>query len=163
MHSVRSGIGYDVHELVYGDEIIVGGVSIPCEFSIKAHSDGDVLCHGIMDALLGAAGLGDIGEHFPDTDEKFKGANSIELLKEVRKILDKAGMDIVNVDAVVILEKPKISDKKGEMRENIADALKLSCKDVNIKATTTEKLGFIGRSEGIASEAMVTLMKRSEL
>ena len=110
-----------------------------------------------------AAGLGDIGEHFTDTDEKFKDADSIELLKEVRKILDKAGMDIVNVDAVVILEKPKISDKKGEMRENIANALKLSCKDVNIKATTTEKLGFIGRSEGIASEAVVTLVKRSEL
>ena len=163
MQSIRTGIGYDVHKLVPGSEIILGGIKIPCEFSIEAHSDGDVLCHSIMDALLGAAGLGDIGEHFPDTDEKFKDADSIELLKEVRKILDKAGMDIVNVDAVVILEKPKISDKKGEMRENIANALKLSCKDVNIKATTTEKLGFIGRSEGIASEAVVTLVKRSEL
>lgn len=163
MQSIRTGIGYDVHKLVPGSEIILGGIRIPCEFAVEAHSDGDVLCHGIMDAMLGAAGLGDIGEHFPDTDEKFKDADSIELLKEVRKILDKAGMDIVNVDAVVILEKPKISDKKGEMRENIANALKLSCKDVNIKATTTEKLGFIGRSEGIASEAVVTLVKRSEL
>lgn len=161
MQSIRTGIGYDVHKLVPGSEIILGGIKIPCEFFIEAHSDGDVLCHSIMDAMLGAAGLGDIGEHFPDTDEKFKDADSIELLKEVRKILDKAGMDIVNVDAVVILEKPKISDKKGEMRENIANALKLSCKDVNIKATTTEKLGFIGRSEGIASEAVVTLVKRS--
>ena len=159
MQSIRTGIGYDVHKLVLGSEIILGGIRIPCEFAVEAHSDGDVLCHGIMDAMLGAAGLGDIGEHFPDTDTKFKGASSMELLKDVNDKLKKAGMMVANIDAIIILEKPKISEMKVKMKENIANVLEIDMGRVNIKATTTEKLGSIGRSEGIASQAVVTLEK----
>lgn len=159
MQSIRTGIGYDVHKLVPGSEIILGGIKIPCEFAIEAHSDGDVLCHGIMDAMLGAAGLGDIGEHFPDTDAKLKGASSMELLKDVNDKLKKAGMKVANIDAIIILEKPKISEMKVKMKENIANVIEIDMGRVNIKATTTEKLGSIGRSEGIASQAVVTLEK----
>lgn len=159
MQSIRTGIGYDVHKLVPGSEIILGGIKMPCEFSIEAHSDGDVLCHSIMDAMLGAAGLGDIGEHFPDTDAKFKNASSIKLLKDVKDKLENMGMNVVNIDAIIILEKPKISEMKIKMRENIANTLQIEMSSVNIKATTTEKLGSIGRSEGIASQAVVTLEK----
>lgn len=159
MQSIRTGIGYDVHKLVPGSEIILGGIRIPCEFAVEAHSDGDVLCHGIMDAMLGAAGLGDIGEHFPDTDTKFKGASSMELLKDVNDKLKKAGMKVANIDAIIILEKPKISEMKVKMKENIANVIEIDMGRVNIKATTTEKLGSIGRSEGIASQAVVTLEK----
>ena len=159
MQSIRTGIGYDVHKLVPGSEIILGGIKIPCEFSIEAHSDGDVLCHSIMDAMLGAAGLGDIGEHFPDTDAKLKGASSMELLKDVNDKLKKAGMKVANIDAIIILEKPKISEMKVKMKEIIANVIEIDMGRVNIKATTTEKLGSIGRSEGIASQAVVTLEK----
>lgn len=159
MQSIRTGIGYDVHKLVPGSEIILGGIRIPCEFAVEAHSDGDVLCHGIMDAMLGAAGLGDIGEHFPDTDTKFKGASSMELLKDVNDKLKNEGMMVANIDAIIILEKPKISEMKVKMKENIANVLEIDMGRVNIKATTTEKLGSIGRSEGIASQAVVTLEK----
>lgn len=159
MQSIRTGIGYDVHKLVPGSEIILGGIRIPCEFAVEAHSDGDVLCHSIMDAMLGAAGLGDIGEHFPDTDAKFKNASSIKLLKDVKDKLENMGMNVVNIDAIIILEKPKISEMKIKMRENIANTLQIEMSSVNIKATTTEKLGSIGRSEGIASQAVVTLEK----
>lgn len=159
MQSIRTGIGYDVHKLVLGSEIILGGIRIPCEFAVEAHSDGDVLCHGIMDAMLGAAGLGDIGEHFPDTDTKFKGASSMELLKDVNDKLKNEGMMVANIDATIILEKPKISEMKVKMKENIANVLEIDMGRVNIKATTTEKLGSIGRSEGIASQAVVTLEK----
>lgn len=159
MQSIRTGIGYDVHKLVPGSEIILGGIKIPCEFYIEAHSDGDVLCHSIMDAMLGAAGLGDIGEHFPDTDAKLKGASSMELLKDVNDKLKKAGMKVENIDAIIILEKPKISEMKVKMKENIANVIEIDMGRVNIKATTTEKLGSIGRSEGIASQAVVTLEK----
>ena len=159
MQSIRTGIGYDVHKLVPGSEIILGGIKIPCEFAIEAHSDGDVLCHGIMDAMLGAAGLGDIGEHFPDTDAKLKGASSMELLKDVNDKLKKAGMKVANIDAIIILEKPKICEMKVKMKENIANVIEIDMGRVNIKATTTEKLGSIGRSEGIASQAVVTLEK----
>lgn len=159
MQSIRTGIGYDVHKLVLGSEIILGGIRIPCEFAVEAHSDGDVLCHGIMDAMLGAAGLGDIGEHFPDTDTKFKGASSMELLKDVNDKLKNEGMMVANIDAIIILEKPKISEMKVKMKENIANVLEIDMGRVNIKATTTEKLGSIGRSEGIASQAVVTLEK----
>lgn len=159
MQSIRTGIGYDVHKLVLGSEIILGGIRIPCEFAVEAHSDGDVLCHSIMDAMLGAAGLGDIGEHFPDTDAKLKGASSMELLKDVNDKLKKAGMKVANIDAIIILEKPKISEMKVKMKENIANVIEIDMGRVNIKATTTEKLGSIGRSEGIASQAVVTLEK----
>lgn len=154
---MRIGQGYDVHKLVEGRKLILGGVEIPHELGLLGHSDADVLLHAIMDALLGAAALGDIGLHFPDTDERFKGADSMELLKEVGRLVSKEGYWIENIDATVIAQRPKLRPHIDTMRENIAKALDLDVSQVNVKATTEEKLGFTGREEGISSQAICLL------
>ncbi len=153
----RTGIGYDVHRLVPGRKLILGGVEIPYELGLDGHSDADVLTHAVMDALLGAAGLGDIGKHFPDTDDRYLGISSIELLRQVGEKLGEAGFSIVNVDAVLIAQKPKIAPHTDEMRANMAGALGISGAKINIKGTTTEKLGFTGRGEGMAAQAVCTV------
>ena len=150
----RSGIGFDVHKLVDGRKCIIGGVDIPYEKGLLGHSDADVLLHAISDALLGAAGLGDIGTYFPDTDPAFKGADSLELLRKVGEEVKKAGFEIVNIDSVVMCERPKVNPHKDQMKENIARVLGIKVTQVGIKGTTTEKLGFTGRGEGIASQAV---------
>ena len=155
----RSGIGYDVHPLVEGRKLILGGVDVAYGRGLKGHSDADVLVHAIMDAILGAAGLGDIGEHFPDTSLEFKGASSIKLLKQVADLVAKAGFTVVNVDATLLAEEPKIAPHKKSMRANIAGALALPEARVNIKATTNEGLGFIGAKQGMAAYASASLCK----
>jgi 2-C-methyl-D-erythritol 2,4-cyclodiphosphate synthase len=155
----RSGIGYDVHRLVTGRKLVLGGVKIPYEKGLLGHSDADVLVHAIMDAVLGAAGAGDIGEHFPDTDHQYKGASSIALLKHVAGLVAAKGFKIVNVDAVLLAEAPKIKPHKAKMRMNIARALKIGEDCVNIKATTNEGLGFVGAEEGMAAYATASLRK----
>ena len=152
---MRVGMGYDVHRLVTGRKLILGGVEIPYEKGLLGHSDADVLIHAIMDALLGAAALDDIGSHFPDTDPQYKGISSLILLREVRDKLAAAGFETINVDAVVQAEAPKLASFIGRMNEKIASVLSIPVERVNVKATTTEKLGFVGRKEGIASEAVV--------
>lgn len=156
---MRIGHGYDVHRLVEGRKLILGGVEIPYERGLLGHSDADVLVHAIMDAILGAAALGDIGRHFPDTDEKYKGADSLKLLEEVKKLIDKKGYFISNVDATIIAQKPKLMPYIEKMRENISKTLEINIDCVNIKATTEEGLGFTGSGEGIAAHAVVLLMK----
>lgn len=159
---MRVGMGYDVHKLVQGRDLIIGGVNIPYEKGLLGHSDADVLLHAIMDALLGAAALGDIGKHFPDTDEKYKGADSIKLLEEVGKLLEEECYMVENIDATIIAQKPKMRDYIDQMRENIASALQLDVKQVNVKATTEEGLGFTGTGEGISSQAIVALSSMFE-
>jgi 2-C-methyl-D-erythritol 2,4-cyclodiphosphate synthase len=154
---MRVGMGYDVHRLVTDRELILGGVHIPWEKGLLGHSDADVLLHAIMDALLGAAALGDIGRHFPDTDERYKGADSMKLLAEVKKMLEEKLYIIENIDATVIAQAPKLSPYIEEMRENIANCLCIEKDRVNIKATTEEKLGFTGSGEGISSQAICLL------
>ncbi|MDO5155873.1 MAG: 2-C-methyl-D-erythritol 2,4-cyclodiphosphate synthase [Eubacteriales bacterium] len=154
---MRVGMGYDVHKLVEGRKLILGGVNVPYEKGLLGHSDADVLVHAIMDALLGAAALGDIGKHFPDTDEKYKGANSIELLRHVKKLLDENQYVISNVDATVIAQRPKLATFIPDMVTTISEALGLSDNQVNIKATTEEGLGFTGSGEGISSQAICLL------
>lgn len=151
---MRIGHGYDVHRLVTGRKLILGGVNINHEVGLLGHSDADVLVHAIIDSLLGAAALGDIGALFPDTDEKYKNANSIELLKEVCKILEKNNFKIVNIDSTIIAQKPKLKDHIFKMRENIAQACKIDFNCINVKATTEENLGFTGREEGISAHAV---------
>ena len=141
---MRVGMGYDVHKLVEGRKLIIGGVDIPYELGLLGHSDADVLLHAIMDSLLGAAALGDIGKHFPDTDEKYKGVSSLKLLEHVGKLLDENNYIIENIDATIIAQKPKMRPYIDEMRKNIADVLKLNINQVNVKATTEEGLGFTG-------------------
>lgn len=153
----RSGIGYDVHPLVAGRRLVIGGVRISHLLGLQGHSDADVLLHAVADALLGAAGQGDIGEHFPNTDRKYKGISSLVLLTHVRCLLAAAGFDIVNVDCVLLAEQPKISPYKAKMKVNIAKALKMDVCRVNVKATTNEGLGFVGRKEGMAAYATVML------
>ena len=156
----RVGEGYDVHKLVEGRDLILGGVKIPFEKGLLGHSDADVLLHAIMDALLGAMALGDIGKHFPDTDEKYKGVSSIELLKEVKRIIkdncEKRGkaFEICNIDATIICQLPKLRPYIDNMRENIAASLEIDIDRVSVKATTEEGLGFTGRGEGIAAKAI---------
>lgn len=152
-----SGIGYDVHELILGRKLVLGGVKIPYARGLKGHSDADVLLHAIADALLGAAGKGDIGEHFPDTDKKYKGISSLVLLRRVCHLLETAGFKVVNVDCVLLAEEPKIHPYKDKMKANIAKALDIDVCQVNVKATTNEGLGFIGRKEGMAAYATVML------
>lgn len=154
---MRVGMGYDVHKLTEGRDLILGGVNIPWEKGLLGHSDADVLIHAIMDALLGAAALGDIGQHFPDTDPAYKGISSIRLLKHVAALLSEKGYGIGNIDAVIIAQKPKMAPHIPQMKENIAKALEIDMDCLNIKATTEEKLGFTGREEGIASEAVCLL------
>ena len=154
---MRVGMGYDVHKLVEGRKLIIGGVDIPYELGLLGHSDADVLLHAIMDSLLGAAALGDIGKHFPDTDEKYKGVSSLKLLEHVGKLLDENNYIIENIDATIIAQKPKMRPYIDEMRKNIADVLKLNINQVNVKATTEEGLGFTGSGEGISSQAICSL------
>ena len=151
---MRIGNGYDVHRFAENRDLILGGVKIPYEYGLLGHSDADVLIHAIMDALLGAAALGDIGKLFPDTDERFKGADSLLLLKEVCVVLGAKGYKIVNIDSIVIAQKPKLAPYIEQMRKNIADACKIDISQVSVKATTEEKLGFTGRLEGISSHAV---------
>lgn len=155
--SMRIGIGYDVHRLVRGRKLILGGIEIAHPLGLEGHSDADVLLHAIKDALLGAAALGDIGRHFPDTDNQYKGASSLVLLKKVRHLLAEKGYEAYNIDATIIAEKPKLAPYIEQMNQNIALALGISCHQVNVKATTTERLGFTGRGEGIAAQAAVTI------
>ncbi len=151
---MRVGIGYDVHRLVEGRKLILGGVEIPFHLGLAGHSDADVLIHAIMDALLGAIGENDIGEHFPDNDPQYKDISSLLLLERVGEILNDNGFKVDNIDSVIIAEKPKINPYRNEMRKNIARALSLKIGQVNVKATTNEKLGFIGKQEGIAAYAI---------
>ena len=154
---MRVGMGYDVHKLVEGRDLILGGIKIPHTLGLLGHSDADVLLHAIMDALLGAAALGDIGKHFPDTDPAYKGISSIKLLEHVGKLLEENGYVISNIDATVIAQKPKLRPYIEEMEQNIADTLKIAKDQVNVKATTEEGLGFTGRQEGISSQAICML------
>ena len=153
-------MGYDVHRLAEGRNLILGGVQIPWEKGLLGHSDADVLIHAIMDALLGAAALGDIGRHFPDTDPAYEGISSVMLLKHVAELLQENGYGITNIDATIIAQKPKMAPHIPQMRENIADALGIGLSALNIKATTEEGLGFTGRGEGIASQAICLLHTR---
>jgi len=154
---MRIGTGYDVHKLTEGRKLILGGVNIPYEKGLLGHSDADVLLHAIMDAMLGAAALHDIGYHFPDTDEKYKGASSMELLKEVRRLIAEEGYVVGNIDATIICQAPKLRPYIQEMEINVAEALGVSKRCINIKATTEEHLGFTGRGEGISSQAVCLL------
>ena len=148
---MRVGTGYDVHKLISKRKLILGGVAIPFEKGLIGHSDADVLVHSICDALLGAAGLGDIGLHFPDTDPKFKGISSIKLLEETYKMVTKKGFNLVNIDSTVFAQEPKISPFREKMQQNIARAMNVNQNCVNVKATTTEGLGIFGRGEGIGA------------
>lgn len=154
---MRIGMGYDVHRLAEDRDLIIGGVKIPYEKGLLGHSDADVLLHAVMDALLGAAALGDIGTHFPDTDPAYKGISSMELLKRVGKLLEEKLYVIGNIDATIIAQRPKLLPYREEMRKNIADALGISVEQVNVKATTEEGLGFTGSGEGISSQAVALL------
>lgn len=154
---MRIGMGYDVHKLVEGRRLIMGGVEIPYEKGLLGHSDADVLLHAIMDALLGAAALGDIGRHFPDTDEAYKGASSMKLLEKVGELIEQEIYVISNIDATIIAQKPKMSPYIEKMRENIAEVLRIQKNQVNIKATTEEGLGFTGSGEGISAQAVACL------
>ena len=156
-NDMRVGMGYDVHRLVENRDLILGGVKIDYELGLLGHSDADVLLHAIMDALLGAAALGDIGKHFPDTDEKYKGISSIKLMEHVRELLEENFYVIENIDATIIAQKPKMLPHIPKMRENIANALKIDINRINVKATTEEGLGFTGELSGIASHAVVLL------
>jgi 2-C-methyl-D-erythritol 2,4-cyclodiphosphate synthase len=152
-----TGIGYDSHRLESGRKLILGGIEIPSELGLAGHSDADVLTHAVIDALLGAAGLGDIGEHFPDSDERYRDANSIELLETVLPRVLAQGLELVNVDSTVVMERPKLASHREAIRESLAVALGLAPGRVNVKATTGEGIGFVGRGEGVAALAVVSL------
>ncbi|MBM7624983.1 2-C-methyl-D-erythritol 2,4-cyclodiphosphate synthase [Sporohalobacter salinus] len=154
---MRVGIGYDVHRLVSGEELILGGVKIDFNSGLKGHSDADVLLHAVMDALLGAMGAGDIGKHFPDSDLAYKGISSLELLLEVNSLLKDNEYSIINLDATIIAQKPRLAPYLDKMKEKIAEILNLSLFQLNLKATTTEGLGYIGNEKGIAAQAIVSL------
>ena len=156
---MRVGMGYDVHKLVEGRDLIIGGVRIPHTLGLLGHSDADVLLHAIMDALLGAAGLGDIGKHFPDTDPQYKGISSMKLLSHVAELIRERGYVVENIDATIIAQKPKMRPHIPQMEENIAGALGISTDQVNVKATTEEGLGFTGTEEGISSQAICAIEK----
>ncbi len=155
-----AGIGYDSHRLVPQRPLILGGVEIPHDRGLEGHSDADVLTHAVIDALLGAAGLGDIGEHFPDTDERYRDADSIALLETVLTRVIAAGLEVVNVDCTVMMEAPKLGPHRQEIRERLAKALDLPLARVNVKATTGEGIGFVGRREGVAALALASLHSR---
>lgn len=154
---MRIGLGYDVHRLVEKRDLIIGGVNIPYEKGLLGHSDADVLLHAISDSILGAAALGDIGTHFPDTDERYKGISSLTLLKEVGLLIKNKGYEIINIDATIIAQKPKMAPHIKSMRENISSALNIDIDQINIKATTEEGLGFTGESLGISSQSICLL------
>ncbi|WP_460280167.1 2-C-methyl-D-erythritol 2,4-cyclodiphosphate synthase [Clostridium sp. CTA-5] len=157
---MRIGLGYDVHKLVENRKLILGGVEIPYEKGLLGHSDADVLLHAIMDSLLGACALGDIGKHFPDTDSKFRGISSIKLLEEVRNLISIKDYNINNIDATIIAQKPKMSPYIDSMKENIANALKIDIDNINIKATTEEGLGFTGNELGISAQSISSVIKK---
>ena len=159
MNEIRIGQGYDVHRLVEGRKLILGGVEIPWEKGLLGHSDADVLIHAVMDALLGAAALGDIGAIFPDSDPKYEGADSVELLRKVNALLREKGWRLGNLDATVIAQRPRLAPHIPEMRRMIAEALSASIDDVSVKATTEEHLGFTGRGEGISAQAVALLLR----
>ena len=154
---MRIGHGYDVHRLTEGRRLVLGGVEVPYEKGLLGHSDADVIVHAIMDALLGAAALGDIGQHFPDSDPEYEGISSIRLLEKVRDLLDENGYVIGNIDSIIIAQRPKMMPHLPQMRQNVADALGVGIDRVSIKATTEEGLGFTGRGEGIAAQATCAL------
>jgi 2-C-methyl-D-erythritol 2,4-cyclodiphosphate synthase len=156
---VATGIGWDSHRLVEGRPLILGGVAIPFERGLAGHSDADVLAHAVIDALLGAAGLGDIGEHFPDTDARWAGADSLELLRAVVALVGEAGQAVANVDSTVVMERPKLGPHRAEIRASLAAALGVAVERVNVKASTGEGMGFVGRGEGVAALAVVTLAR----
>jgi len=156
---MRVGIGYDVHKLVEDRKLIIGGVDIPFEKGLLGHSDADVLLHAIKDAFLGAVALGDIGRHFPDTDPKYKGISSIHLLREVNGMINEKGYKIINIDSIIIAQKPKMAPYIPQMIKNISDALSIDTEKINVKATTTEGLGYIGEGKGIAAQAIVSVDK----
>lgn len=151
------GIGYDSHRLAAGRKLVIGGVEIPSERGLEGHSDADVLVHAVIDALLGAAGLGDIGEHFPDTDERWLDANSIELLATVVAMVGERGLEVVNVDCTVVMEAPKLAPHRQAIRERLAGALAIEPERVNVKASTGERIGFVGRGEGVAALALASV------
>jgi 2-C-methyl-D-erythritol 2,4-cyclodiphosphate synthase len=155
-----AGIGWDSHRLVAGRPLILGGVTIPHERGLEGHSDADVLAHAVMDALLGAAGLGDIGQHFPDSDERYRDADSMALLREVVALLAERGLRVAHVDTTVLMERPKIGERRAEIRASLAAGLGVEPEQVNVKASTGEGMGFVGREEGVAALAVATL--RSE-
>lgn len=156
---MRIGIGYDVHAFAKERKLILAGVHIPYERGLAGHSDADVLTHAIMDAILGALALGDIGQHFPDTSQDFKDADSLLLLREVVQMMNCSGYQIGNCDSVIMAQKPKLASYLSDMRENLSRIMQCTTQQVNVKATTTEKLGFVGREEGIAAQAVVLLEK----
>lgn len=158
--STLVGIGYDSHRLAAGRRLVIGGVEIPGELGLEGHSDADVLAHAVTDALLGAAGLGDIGEHFPDSDERWRDADSIELLAQVVHRLREAGLEPVNVDCTVVMERPKLAPHRGAIRERLAGTLGLAVQRVSVKASTGEGIGFVGRGEGVAALAVAGLRER---
>jgi 2-C-methyl-D-erythritol 2,4-cyclodiphosphate synthase len=160
--TIRTGLGYDCHRVAAGRRLILGGVEIPSELGLLGHSDADVLTHAIIDALLGAAALGDIGEHFPDTDERYRDADSIELLHETAALVTGAGFEIVNVDATVMLERPKLAEYKESMCDRLSGALGIDRGGVNVKATRGEGMGFVGRGEGAAAVAIATVRGASD-
>ena len=159
MRDTRVGIGYDVHALAAGRPLVLGGVMIPFERGLLGHSDADVLTHAIIDAMLGALALGDLGNHFPDTDDKFRGISSLRLLEQVNGMLRKAGYRLNNLDSIIVAQRPKLAPHIPGMRACLAGTLQVPLEAVSVKATTTERLGFEGREEGIAAQAVVTLVK----
>ncbi|WP_434797921.1 2-C-methyl-D-erythritol 2,4-cyclodiphosphate synthase [Terrisporobacter vanillatitrophus] len=157
---MRIGLGYDVHKLVEGRPLIIGGVNIPHEMGLLGHSDADVLIHAIMDGMLGALALGDIGKHFPDTDEKYKGADSMKLLKCVNDLINEKGYEINNIDSIIIAQSPKMAPYIEQMRRNIALVLNTEIDNISVKATTEEGLGFTGEKKGISSQSVCLLNKK---
>lgn len=157
---MRVGLGYDVHKFSYQGRLVLGGVEIKHKYGLEGHSDADVICHALIDALLGASGAGDIGDHFPDTDPQYKDVSSLQLLAKTVNLMRQKNYAIINVDIVLLLETPKISVYKGKMREALAKTMGISLEQVNIKAATNEKLGFIGRQEGAAALAVVLLNEK---
>ena len=157
---MRVGFGYDVHAFAENRKLILGGVNIPYEKGLLGHSDADVLVHAIMDALLGAAALGDIGKHFPDTDNSFKNIDSLLLLSQTKKVLEKNGFSVNNIDTTIVAQAPKLAPHIDKMRENIARVLDIDISNVSVKATTTEHLGFEGRKEGISAYSAVTVLQK---
>ena len=157
---MRIGLGYDVHKLVEGRPLIIGGVNVPHEKGLLGHSDADVLIHAIMDGMLGALALGDIGKHFPDTDDKYKGSDSMKLLKCVNDLINKKGYEINNIDSIIIAQSPKMAPHIEQMRKNIAEILNTDIDNISVKATTEEGLGFTGTKQGISAQSICLLTKK---